>query len=510
MKSASGTESERSQSDSPLVKIGRHGKIRRHAQGITLVMILAAMFAAVVFLTLQTAPKRPQTTGSVEDGVLLQFGLSRAPITRSLRLDLCPTENPGPYPECRQEPDETVARPDVSSVALEADLVTDTGEQFPVGQFTISAANVGRTGLLVTVGANPASPEDVAPGTYVGEVLIDRVGDQAPIPLRVRAVLEDRSAPEIVFRVLVALTLGAYAGTLLKWLDESFSPLAALRRRQRRVEQYLRAYLPVLPEGVRLRLEQVETIVRRFDPDGVGNTTLDDVISNQDALVAFASQSTALEEQIAHQRRLQPIADAVPEVRSAIELEQERLGELRSAAWPWDAADEVKPRLERYKLQSRQLTLAMRRLSLQHSEQDVERLRATAYEILADGLTDNESVGRDAANAPPHAPSSPATRPGIDVVIERSTEAPQGERPSTVPRRTVGLWLLDNAWWLTLAVTAAVVVFIGYQSQFLTNQDFEGDPVDYFALTLWALAVQVAGGTILETMGRLRTSRTAA
>jgi len=44
----------------------------------------------------------------------------------------------------------------------------------------------------------------------------------------------------------------------------------------------------------------------------------------------------------------------------------------------------------------------------------------------------------------------------------------------------------------------------------LNNSDFEGDARDYFGMAAWAFAIQVAGGTVLETVGRLRTSSTPA
>ena len=77
-------------------------------------------------------------------------------------------------------------------------------------------------------------------------------------------------------------------------------------------------------------------------------------------------------------------------------------------------------------------------------------------------------------------------------------------------RRTTAEWLLDNAWWITLAMIALVVVFFGYQTQFLENAAFEGDTLDYYRLAGWALAFQLAGGTLLETLGKLRVSRMAA
>lgn len=483
---------------------------KRRGQGVSLVLTLVFFVLSIGFLTFGSEPEPPTTQASLDQGILLQFGLSRETITRSLRIDLCPDGGSATYAECTPSPDGETARPEISGVTLESDLVDQkTKEQFPIGQFTVSATNVGRTGLLVVVSANPASPEDVPAGSYVGELLIDRVGESDPIPLRLEASLADRDAPDVALRVLLALSVGALAGTLLKWLDESFSPLAGLRRRQRRVEHFLQPSKRELPEGVKLRLEQVRRLIRSFDAEGVG-LTLDEIVKNQDALVAFASATRYMDAQIRMQAQLLDAADMgrMPEVRSAIELERERLRELRTeVVWPWAAADEVATRLKKEKEQFRALTLSMRRVAFGGLPADRDRLSTVALRTLADETSGDgqpESQDRHPQGAP-HA----VTVEAIDPVFIHHDAADDEHLPESEERRTVGLWLLDNAWWLTLAATALVVVFFGYQSEFLREPRFEGDSLDYFSLAAWALAIQLAGGTILETMGRLRTSKTA-
>src|SRR5215204_428105 len=97
----------------------------------------------------------------------------------------------------------------------------------------------------------------------------------------------------------------------------------------------------------------------------------------------------------------------------------------------------------------------------------------------------------------------------------RMSDIPGGRRTDLAPaifsgRPALILWLLDNAWWITLLIIAAVIVFVGYQTQFIDDPSFEGDAADYVQLIAWALAIQVAGGTIIETVGKLRTSRPSA
>lgn len=489
----------------------KNGPVRRYRdwfaermQGAGLLLVIIVLLAAVLFLVIGSNPRPSSTQASLERGVVLQFGLSREPVARSLRLDLCAPGVTASPPECMKAQVDA-ARPEIAAVSLESDLVAGEGAQFPLGQFTISASNVGRTGLLVTVGANPAEPEDVPPGTYTGRVLIDRTGEGTPISLPVVATLSNRDEVGVVLRVLLALALGAFAGTLIKWLDESFSPLAALRRRQRRVEQYLSSYLPVLPDGVQFRLKQIETAIKSFDSEGV-QTTLDDIAKNQDALVAFASANQFLEAQLEQQQHLLPAAAFVADVASAMELEREQLRELRTEVWPWEAADQVKPQLVMRKSQFRDLTFAMRRVSYPHSQLDRDHLAVAARRILTEAEMNGVPFAPEEVPDSSQAMMEPLADPRAETVRAVSGNS----EPASTQRRTTSLWLLDNAWWLTLAVTATVIVFFGYQTQFLENRRFEGDVPDYFALAAWALVIQLAGGTIIETVGKLRTSRNAA
>lgn len=47
------------------------------------------------------------------------------------------------------------------------------------------------------------------------------------------------------------------------------------------------------------------------------------------------------------------------------------------------------------------------------------------------------------------------------------------------------------------------MTFFGYQNQFLDNKDFNGSLTDYVQLFGWALALQIAGTTIIQVIGGL-------
>jgi hypothetical protein len=477
------------------------------ARGFWLVAGIVGVLAATVYIASQATRQPSSGLASLDEGIRLNFGLSREPISRSLRLDLCSGETGQELVECAADEPAEAGRVEIESAVLETDLMNASSQmQFPTNQFTVTATNVGRTGLLVNVNANPNEPDDVPPGAYVGRVIIDR-SDGSTIPLAVRAELTPKDGG-VAWRAFLALLLGALGGTLLKWLDDSFSTLAALRRRQRRVEHYLQGYTSALPEGVRRRLRQVQMAIRSFDAEGI-DTTLDEIVTNQDALIVFAGTVDVLETELGRQREmleaLGPDAFSYA-VHSAIAVEEALLADVRIRMWPWDQAEELSAQLKKAQSRFRQLTAGMRRFASTRDESVRNLLDRIATQIVQDDLASlgesldlNEEVqvpvlahgGHVDGAAPQPLPSLPTSR-----------TAPLAEVPE---RRSVGLWLLDNAWWLTLGVIAALVVFLGYQTQFLENLAFDGDITDYFALAAWALAIQVAGGTIIETVGKLRT-----
>jgi hypothetical protein len=193
-------------------------------------------------------------------------------------------------------------------------------------------------------------------------------------------------------------------------------------------------------------------------------------------------------------------------------MEAAKLKELRSRIWPWEKAGEVTEELRQTQRDFQELTMAMRRA--QYDARYTEVMNDLASKRITGGPDDPMSKLL-AVTTPTESKSTAEESSTIEhetaVVIDslpadtESDEQPQGYIPEG--RRSPGLWLLDNAWWLTLAAIAALVVFVGYQTQFLDDFAFQGDRRDYIQLAAWALAVQVAGGTIIDTAGKLRTSR---
>jgi hypothetical protein len=520
-KRENGRRSKDARSDQQSAATGRAAGFWRSVSMVLGFTILIVVSLGAVYLLLIRPQPEPVATFFSPSQIKLQFGLSREAITRASRFDLCAAEaTTRDFPECKNRSkslkEGSTSRPAIAAVGLENDLADSRGRhQFPANQVTVTAANVGRSSVAVNMTANPTEPTRVHDGQYIGRIIIDR-SDGRQIKTDVLVELAPRSGA-VTAKVLLALALGALGGALIKWLDDSFGPIAALRRRQRRVENFLRARNqrenPRLPEGVVRRLVDIRSAIRAFDPEGVAGT-LQLITSNQDALIAFDSGLQALEGHIETQRRLVEHRITSPALLGAISMETTLVRELRSRVWPWEKAEEVTKALQEAERAFGQLTLAMRRA--QYDNKYIKEVDALASkmihggpEAIGQGLlektlpTQRASVirirRRSAASLP-----SPAARDDLQTVgVEDKPDGPQLEPE----RRGLGLWLLDNAWWLTLAVLAALVIFLGFQTQFLDNLAFQGDRTDYIQLAAWALAIQVAGGTIIDTAGKLRTSR---
>lgn len=469
----------------------RRANTRRAGVAVAVAATVAALaFASGVWWS---RPVTLPTVGTEPDGIRLNFGLQRKPVTRSLRLDLCATKEPSRFAECKDQPGQ---RPEVRSVILVSDLVDSaTDLQFPAGQVVLNATNVGQQGLLVSVSADPLEPDDIESGTYRGKLVIDR-SDGSTVGLDLVVTLRPRTGNP-AHRAVVALLIGAIASTLLRWVDASFTPLAALRRRQRRLEEYLRRHGGGLPEGVVHRLEDVRLALASFDPEGVAGT-LDEIVKNQDALVEFAGSVEALRRTIVEQQRLSA-GLGMATVEAALDVERDFLEQLRHRIWPWNKAEEITASLGVARTRFSQLTAAIRRATAGDAAA-TRRLEALATLIVSEGPDGLSESLDDTVDVSEHDIVAPTVSK-----LRGPLSAPDVEPHAlfSPTRRTLSVWLLDHAWWITLAAGALAVCFVGFQQQFLDNAGFEGDASDYVKLAAWGFAIQLAGGTIVETVGKL-------
>jgi hypothetical protein len=116
---------------------------------------------------------------------------------------------------------------------------------------------------------------------------------------------------------------------------------------------------------------------------------------------------------------------------------------------------------------------------------------------LTRAITDEEPVASEAFVEG----DSPAAVEDADVAaFSESVDTPQG---SDAPKRGWLELVLDYSSVLTSILTGLVVVYVGYQTQFLSDTTFSGG-LAFLKLLGWAFAIQVTGVTVLEMAGRIK------
>jgi len=469
---------------------------------------LAVGVVVVVTGALVYAWSTPVDRSSVAaEGLQLRadFGLRETPITRFFDVDVCSLRRREVFDECTPgsgsgslpapTADPTPARTEISSAAVIADLaevdpdapldeqgrcdVKHTGSQFPASQFKTTVENRGSRGLAITLTGDPSEPETVDPGTYCGAVVVQlETGEYARVGLA--ATVSDRGQGGLRFRVALALLLGALAGGLVKWLGDRYSPVAGLRRRQRRLLRRLGGVLAHLPERVRDDFETIRDGIAHFDPDGL-DPLLTAIETDGTNLARFGSAMLDVDEWLAH---LSPLAGSPlsPDLGVLLQLAIERQTALAGAAYPWSDPDAQCAAAERLRASLRALARA------------IEAADDRAYTHAARSLFPDDAAFA-AVVEQQRSTGRQAVRYTRMADVVRAQPAP--------PRRSPQQVILDNVLPITMVATAVVVMIIGYKTQFLDDKAFDGGNGDYLALFLWAFALQVAGVTVGEVVGKL-------
>lgn len=156
----------------------RHPTIRVASR--TLLIVTALIGIGEFFLLIASTLKEPSlltTGGGYTASVDVDFGLSRMSLMRTVEVNLCANPQQTPFPECASEslspPSPTsvplssaanqAARPTVLSAEVIGDLSGPSGH-FPADQLAVTATNVGRQVLAVTLQADPRNPTTVPGG----------------------------------------------------------------------------------------------------------------------------------------------------------------------------------------------------------------------------------------------------------------------------------------------------------------------------------------------------------
>lgn len=431
----------------------------------------------------------PSGDSSGNFNLRLSFGFRRQPISRSVLLNLCPPGLPAeqvPYPECSTSSTSppaqaTTPRPEITAAGLIEDLQGTgdaEGNQFPASQVTVSAVNEGEQGIRISVSADPREPEQVAAGEYLGRLVVQRTAGE---PVRFDAIANLRDRDDASPWAALALLLGALAGAGVKWLNDSFAPLASLRRRHRRAQRAMRRELAHLPLGASRMVDEISDSIRAVDTAGVSDS-LDLLAKHRDELIEFAIVVSQLEDELAIQRALlEGMPSHSADLDDVVRREEARVEALRAKPWPWADRSAVMAECAALEAAFSQATARLR-------EEASSSVGARPEQLAADlrTLADVELDPRASA-----------------IVPSRSQEPPTADRN----------WfefLLDNSWWILVFISAFAVAAIGYYTEFQNDDGFSGDQSDYLRLAAWAFAIELAGTTVVEAAGRLATTRAGA
>jgi hypothetical protein len=228
-------------------------------------------------------------------------------------------------------------------------------------------------------------------------------------------------------------------------------------------------------------------------------------------LTGFAYRYSALEDELALQRAfLERLRERPHGAQNALANEQQFVNDLRHGEWPWadHGWESTKTSLDNAHHRFRALTNALRNHYFRQEDAELKRtLQTLVYECASrsESFADPPTSGAGEAVEPTKA----AVRRQVDqegeAIDEEAVLASRRRLTSPIPRRPLRMVALDEAWLITTGVAALVVAFIGYQTQFLDDASFDGGTGDYAALAAWALALQVAGTTVVQVVGRLAT-----
>jgi hypothetical protein len=441
----------------------------------------------------------------------LTFGVTRGALTRSTRINLCAEpaaalasecpDTKGTQPDAGPPPANSNTlpdRPQVQSVGIAEDLPRHGGGgQFPANQISLTATNVGREGLLISVTADPSTPHRVLDGNYSGLIVVDRAGLRHPLVVQLNALLDKRTG-KTSERAIAALLLGALLGGGIKWLDTVFTPMAQLRRRQHRLRAWLVKRRSNLPEGAVSAYDDATGALRNLDAVGV-EATLGQLSTAEPELLAFAYARDVIQREIAEQQRLLVHATAgLPDVANAIATEQAYSDDLVHRPWPWEAATNVRTGYLQALEHARALTAALRLAALNSAD----AATVAAANTLARRIVVAGSAGLEQPLPTADTVAAVSVQAALPVAVAKAREIAEPETRAEPPRN-FALLALDNIWWIALVITAGVVAFVGYQTQFLNNKDFDGSLPDYVQLFGWALALQIAGTTIIQVTAGL-------
>ena len=447
------------------------------------------------------------------------FGLSREPITRTRDVNLCPTPAIGAYPECEQPAESEASasgldRPAVLSALVSGDLLGPGGEnQFPAKQVAVTAANVGRQGLEVSVVADPLTPSEVHPGQYTGQIVIERTSGP-PVVLDLVLRLEQKTGWSLAsFWAVVALGVGAVLGGLIKWLNETMAPLSGLWRRWRRLRRRLAPHWAGLPEDARSQLVDARTSIQERDASDVG-ALLDAFAQQQSGLIAFSRALADIKEHLDEQtRELSRLPHPVAYQEAALQTQRNAIKDLNQMSWPWPPPiADFEKKYQALKENIRLISRNVQDYTATPNSQSQLQLESRFVQVSTGGASgllsplSSPMILSQTGQLPELLPLGDPME--VEQLADMHLRSDQGMEPPS--DRNEGIErVLNTTPFLVSFGTGLVVVFAGYLTQFADAAAFSGG-LDYLKLVAWTFAAEVTGVTLLDLAGQLKGSAPAA
>jgi len=469
--------------------------IRR--KSLTVLAGVLALVALIVFLR-QTSPHGAAPSVELPNATEMAFGLQREPLTRTVVIDPCSGESAAPQ-RCAdadaaieaayvvrdftggQCAELVLAENERRPVDLPLPTVSKSG-QFPAQQITVAGTPAGR-GVKLTITATPDKQERVQPGTYCGQLVVERTVSSTTGPASSDEIkwnvvirLQDRDSFGNLLSVLLWLTAGGALGMLVRAVNSELLPSVPLWRRYRRLRAWHDMRPTARPSWFSPELEAARIAIRQRDTE------------------VATSQIAALE---AQRQRLDGVQGAL------LDEAKEIITDLR--AREIEKLDKVTLGLVLNRIER------IRNRSDLPDEKSVEDLRGwvakmsaaeaavTSYETLrnTDHLNTANTLVRDlvtGANVP--APTRSATvghvRSGADLPRVDSIKPFEHA--------------MNLSWWIGTILSLVIVVGAGLKTQYLDAADFTDATGSWFALGLFGFAVQVSTTSLVEAAGRLAPS----
>lgn len=457
----------------------------RRRWGILVVAALAVTWLAVLILN----PRPASLCDNVrEDDFSINFGLSREPITRTYGLAV-----PGGSASV------DTAR-QVTAV-LDGDLVRDgTVAQFPADQITLSAkVNDDDTTVEVRALVDPFGANPVAEGCYRGDVIVVRGNGQSDsLPMVVDVAEREEWSAALAFTILLA---GALIGLAIKWITESLTPLAESKRRLARFRQTLvrRNHMDDnLPVAVLEIRDDIDQLIKHQDITDLKSKfeKLDEVFAVSETAVGTISDiRTNLDAQKAKLDRLwrNLPEDVVNDLAALWQTENGRLNQIRGGEWTAATIETRMQELEELRryvgVVNRFFETYPRHFNRQEMQDAYDLLTTTNGDVAVAGTKIKEVNEKQL---------TPITWTG-----ENASENPLADKTPPHQKTVRDTWLFRHVRLLAALVSALIVTFVGFSTEYLNQPAFEDNMDDWLNLFLWAAIIELSGVSVLDVVARL-------